>query len=136
MNRRFVRFALSASFGATALSGCSSLGPDEGAAGEVALAFSGALNDGDGSRACELMTEAARTELEDSSEESCDTAVLAEDIPSAERVLDIAAYGRTARVVLDGDVVFLSVADGGWRVAAAGCRPQPEAPYDCAVAAS
>lgn len=119
-----------------ALAGCSSLGPDEAAAADVALDFSGALTDGDGSRACELMTEATRTELEQSSKEPCDTAVLAEDIPSAEQVLDIAAYGRNARVVLDGDVVFLSVANGGWRVIAAGCRLQPQAPYDCVLTGS
>ncbi|MGI8723189.1 MAG: hypothetical protein ACR2JG_13285 [Geodermatophilaceae bacterium] len=82
------------------------------------------------------MTEATRTELEDGSEQPCDTAVLAEDIPSTGSVLDVAAYGRNARVVLDGDVVFLSVANGGWRVTAAGCRVQPQAPCDCAVTGS
>ena len=34
---------------------------------------------------------------------------------------------------LTADTVFLVRLPQGWTVAAAGCRPQPEGPYDCAV---
>ena len=32
-----------------------------------------------------------------------------------------------------GDTVFLLRFPDGWRVSAAGCTPQGEAPYDCEV---
>lgn len=122
--------------GAVALSGCSSLAPDGAAAGDAALAFHDAQGSGDGALACDFLSEATRAELEQSSEMPCDSAILEEDIPSAEQVVDVAAYGRNARVALDGDVVFLSVAGGEWKVIAAGCQPRVDEPYDCSLTGS
>ncbi len=130
---RALPLAMTAGLSVVALVGCSSLGPNEAAAGDVASAFSAALGDGNGAEACDLLNDATRTELEQSSEQACDQAILEEDLPTAEQVMDIKAYGRSARVILEGDVVFLSVADGGWRVTAAGCQPQANQPYDCSL---
>jgi len=118
------------------LSGCSSLGPDDEAAGEAAVAFHEAQRRGDGGSACDLLIETTRTDLEQSTDQPCETAILAESLPSAEQVVDVAAYGRNARVILDGDVVFLSVAEGRWQVSAAGCVFQANAPYDCSLSGS
>jgi len=118
------------------LAGCSSLGPDSAGAGEVALAFHAAHEGGDGGQACELLTEAARTELEQSSEQPCDEAILAEDLPTAGRVVEVAAYGGDARIVLDGDVVFVTVEGGQWKVTAAGCEFRSDRPYDCTLTGS
>ncbi len=128
----FLRTA-AATLAALALTACSSLGPDESAAGDAALAFYAAYGDEDGARACALMTESARTELEQSTDEPCDSAIVSEDLPSADQVEEVEAYGRNARVILDGDVVFLSVADGTWRISAAGCEYRSNAAYDCTI---
>jgi hypothetical protein len=40
-----------------------------------------------------------------------------------------------AQVVLSGDTVFLVHLPQGWKIAGAGCRRQPEGPYDCDVEA-
>jgi len=34
---------------------------------------------------------------------------------------------------MDGDVVFLAIFDGQWRITAAGCHSRGEQPYDCHV---
>lgn len=127
------RWTLAAALGAVTLSGCSSLGPDRTEAGEAAVAFHAAQRDADGERACALLTETTRTAVAESADEPCASAILDEDLPAADQVLDVAAYGRNARVTLDGDVVFLSVAGGTWKVTAAGCQPRPDAPYDCSL---
>ena len=53
-----------------------------------------------------------------------------------ERSVDV--YLTTAKVDLSGgDSVFLDQTGTGWRISAAGCRPQPgeEKPYDCEIEA-
>lgn len=120
---------------AAVLAGCSSLSPDGTAAGDAALAFSAALNDSDADRACDLLAQSTRTELESSTDASCDSAILDEDLPTADRTVEVAAYGRNARAILDGDVVFLTVEGGDWKVTAAGCEFQANAPYDCKLRA-
>ncbi len=119
---------------AAGLLACSSLSPDGAAAGDAGLAFHAALSSEDGGRACELLSEGTRTELEVSSDQPCDTGILDEDLPSADKVAEVAAYGRNARAILAGDVVFLTVEGGVWKVMAAGCELRPNAPYDCTLA--
>ncbi len=120
---------------ALALCGCSSLSPDGAAAGDAAVAFHDALSGGDSAAACDLLAEGARTELEHTAGSPCDSAIGDEGLPAAGQVVDVAAYGRNARVILDGDVVFLTVESGEWKVMAAGCTFQENAPYDCTLKA-
>jgi hypothetical protein len=42
-------------------------------------------------------------------------------------------YGRAAFVEFEQDAVFLAAAEGGWKVTAAGCTPNGDAPYTCEV---
>lgn len=116
-----------------ALSGCSSLGPDRTAAGESAVAFYESLDTGDEAAACDLLAEGTRDELERSADSSCDSAIGDEDLPAAGAVVEAVAYGRNARVILDGDVVFLTVEDGLWKVMAADCELRANAPYECTL---
>ncbi|MDQ4036819.1 MAG: hypothetical protein M3313_00330 [Actinomycetota bacterium] len=115
------------------LAGCSSLSPDGSVAGDVALAFSVALEDSDAEQACQLLAESTRTELESSADAPCDSAIMDEDLPTADAVVEVAAYGRNARAILDGDVVFLTIEAGEWKVLAAGCEFQSNEPYDCSL---
>jgi len=78
----------------------------------------------------------ARTELEQKTDAPCDSAIADEDLPTAGQVVGTAADGRNARVVLDGDVVFLTVEGQRWKVRAAGCELQSNAPYDCSLKGS
>lgn len=136
MTRGGVRRSLAAPLVAIGLAGCSSLGPNSAGAGEAALAFHTAHEEGDGGQACELLTDAVRTELEQSAEQPCDEAILMEDLPTAGRVMEVAAYGGDARVILDGDVVFVTVEGGQWKVSAAGCEFRSNLPYDCTLTGS
>jgi hypothetical protein len=45
----------------------------------------------------------------------------------------VQVWGDAAQVRIGGDVVFLRLVDGHWRVSAAGCTPQASGPYDCKV---
>lgn len=118
------------------LTSCASLGPDPLAAADIAVAFHAATTDDDGQAACRLLAPNTESELEDTTDESCDVAVLDQDLPDAEVVNKSQAFGRSAQVQMDGDVVFLAMFDGQWRVTAAGCTPDGEAPYDCVVKGS
>ena len=42
-------------------------------------------------------------------------------------------WGGTAQVRTSADTLFLTRTGQGWRIAAAGCTPQGEAPYQCRV---
>jgi len=133
---RRILVSLAVPIGVLALAGCSSLSPDGAAAGDVALAFSAALRDAEAGQACELLAESTRTGLESRAETPCDSAILEEDLPLADAVVEVAAFGRNARVILDGDVVFLMVEAGDWKVLAAGCEFRSTQPYDCSLEAS
>lgn len=51
------------------------------------------------------------------------------------RIRAVRVWGDRAQAVLSGDTVFLSRFPQGWKVTAAGCRPQRQGPYDCDVEA-
>ena len=104
------------------------------AASNTASAMLRAVAEGDGSGACALLAPDTADAVAQAQETSCADGVLREDLPApgAERHADV--YGQWARVRLDGDTVFLAVFPGGWRVVAAGCRPDgSDRPYDCTV---
>lgn len=115
------------------LSSCATLGPDDTTAGEVAVRFHQALTDEDGAAACGMLAPETVRELEQTADTVCNRAVLDADLPAAQTVGDSQAFGRGAQVVMDGDVVFLSLFDGRWQITAAGCQPRDDRPYDCTL---
>ena len=110
---------------------CSTLGPSENAAGTVAVQFHQAVADGDGTLACSVLAPETVHELEQTAGSSCDEAVLDQDLPDAQTAQVSEAFGHGAQVLMDGDVVFLSLFDGQWKVTAAGCQSRGDRPYDC-----
>jgi hypothetical protein len=96
----------------------------------VAAAFAAAGNDP--SRACDLLAPATRAALETQQGRPCAAAL--DRVPPAGALRAAEVWGGTAQVRFDGGTLFLTRTSDGWRVAAAGCTPRGEAPYDCRVA--
>jgi hypothetical protein len=118
------------------LTGCTSVGDREDAAGSVAVRMVTAVAAGDGAAACATLAPETLAELEQSAGTACPDAILDEDLPEPGAVQQSRVYGQWAQVRLTGDTVFLAVFPGGWRVVAAGCTPRGERPYDCALQGS
>ena len=116
-----------------ATGGCGGLHPDGSAAAAVASRFHDLVRRGEGRAACGLLVESTVEELEQSSRQTCPAAVLGAGLPRALTVRGNDAYGRSARVLMDHDVLFLTVVGHVWRVRAAGCTPDGQKPYDCKV---
>jgi hypothetical protein len=112
---------------------CSTLGPDTAAADDVAVEFHRSILDGDGTAACALLAPATLEEVESTAGTSCPDAILDQDVPDADQVQESQAFGRGAQVVLNGDVLFLSIFGDHWLITAAGCTSRGERPYDCTV---
>jgi hypothetical protein len=89
-----------------------------------------------GAEACSLLAPAAVEELEDSSGQPCDEAILEEDLGAAGEPRGVQVFDTMAQVRFESDTVFLSRFDGKWLVVAAACVPQPGRPYDCGVQVS
>jgi hypothetical protein len=53
--------------------------------------------------------------------------------PSGGPVLQTSVWGDEAQVRLAGDTLFLTRTGAGWKVTAAGCRPNGDLPYECRV---
>ncbi|WP_228389360.1 hypothetical protein [Cumulibacter manganitolerans] len=86
--------------------------------------------------ACALLAPKTRQELESERNEPCDSAIAGVALPRGGAVVRSEVAGHSGQVVLRGDTVFLSLFDDGWKVTAAGCRPQDashDLPYDCSV---
>ena len=113
--------------------GCSSVGPALAMAGSAARSFHEALADNEPAVACDLLAPDTRKELEQSAESSCPQALADAGLPDAATVTMTDVYGLNARVVLDGDTVFLARFGTQWKVTAAGCKARPGLPYDCDV---
>jgi outer membrane murein-binding lipoprotein Lpp len=118
------------------LAGCSSTAQREDAAADVAMRLLTAVDAQDGPGACATLAPQTRAELEDSAGEPCAKAVLEEDLPGPGSLTGTDVYGQWAQIRLTDDTVFLAVFPGGWRVVAAGCTPQGDRPYDCALQGS
>jgi hypothetical protein len=114
------------------LAGCSALGPSTGDATATVTAFGQALDDSDGSAACELLNEAARDDVESSTDADCATGILTLDVGgSVDRPADV--YGRSALVQARTGSVFLTVVGSSWKIRAAGCTPIDDEPFDCRI---
>lgn len=98
--------------------------------------FEAALKRGDAGAACELLAPPTRKELEQSESEKCAKALPGQDIPATTSEADVDVFGDEAIARVAGDVLFLTNVGGTWMVSAAGCKPQPDQPYDCEVKGS
>jgi hypothetical protein len=102
----------------------------------VAEGFYAAVAKHDGARACALLSAEARKALADQESMPCARAVVHLDL-SGRRAQLVSVYSVDAAVELaGGDTVFLEYTPQGWRISAAGCRPQARGePADCEVQA-
>jgi hypothetical protein len=110
------------------LAGCASAqAPD---VEEVATTFED--QSADPQARCDLFIPTALAAFEESEGAPCAEAI--EDLPlEGGSVESIQIWGGDAQVKIGGDTLFLSETKDGWRVTAAACTPQGEAPYDCEV---
>jgi len=120
--------ALAAAVVALGAAGCNAAG--EPTVTATATTFAGALSRHDGAGACALLTDDARRSTE-SFDRDCASQLAT--LPDPGAVQQVEVWGDTAQVHLTGDTVFLLEFPDGWRVSAAGCTPQGDAPYDCEV---
>jgi hypothetical protein len=112
------------------LAGCS-LGPAEDGPSSAAKSFATAWAHKDGAALCSRLAPDTRAEVAQSAKKPCAQGILDEDLPDAGRVRSTQVWGRAAQVSLTGDTFFLSRFQDGWKVLAAGCKPQSDKPYDC-----
>jgi hypothetical protein len=85
---------------------------------------------GDPDTRCTLLARSALSALEEKADSVCAEAVRA--LPASDgEVLHSEVWGDEAQVRLSDDTLFLTHTGAGWRVVAAGCTPNGEAPYEC-----
>jgi hypothetical protein len=116
--------------GLAVVAGCSS--SEQPAVERAAADFGAAVTDGDLAGACELLSAATRQTLEFSESQPCPTALAGAGLPAG-AVLETSVWSGAAQARTSADTLFLTRAGQGWRIAAAGCTPQGEAPYQCRV---
>jgi hypothetical protein len=112
------------------LSGCASTQQPE--VQRVATSFEDSGAD-PGAR-CDLLTPKALAALEKSESQPCADAIGQLPLDGG-TVRSVQVWGGDAQVKLSGDTVFLTETSGGWKVSAAACTPNADAPYDCEVTA-
>ncbi|MFC9816997.1 hypothetical protein ACFVJM_33610 [Streptomyces virginiae] len=115
------------------LCGCGASASRLDGARQAATAFEETLARADYNAACELLAPQTRQQLEQDSEKPFGPALADERLPTADPVGTTQVYGRQALLQLDGDTLFLSQFDGGWKIVAAGCQPRPDEPYRCSL---
>jgi hypothetical protein len=115
------------------VAGCASASSRAGGAPEVARRFSAAVAARDGATACALLAASTRDELVQSSGKPCPESLTGEDVAPVGTVRRVEAWGEQAEVAGTSGTVFLSHLTGTWLVVAAGCKPRPGEPYECAV---
>jgi hypothetical protein len=122
------RLALAAATAAgCVLAGCGAAGREDAAAG-AAVGFASAVERGDGSAACDLLSpDAGKAAAEQTG--SCADGVVGLPTTSSPRLL-AEVWGDEALVRLEADTLFLHRFDHGWRVTAAGCTYSATS-YDC-----
>jgi hypothetical protein len=129
------RLVLLSCAGLLALAGCGRDG-DRASAASVAEGFYAAVAKHDGASACARLSAETRKALEEQASMPCARAVVRLDL-SGRRARLVSVYSVGAVVELArGDTVFLEDTNQGWRISAAGCRPQARGePADCEVQA-
>jgi hypothetical protein len=128
------RLALLFPIAVLALTGCGRAGDRIEVRG-TAEGFYAAVARHDGARACTLLSADTRKAFEQQESAPCARAVVHLDL-SGSRAHIVRVYSTDAAVeLIRGDTVFLQDTPQGWRVDAAGCRPQARGePADCEVA--
>jgi hypothetical protein len=122
--------------GAILIAGCRAITPQGESAAQAAAAFTLALGEHNGVRACYLLTPQALSTVEESEGRPCSSAIVSMNVPQQGRPLSAQAFGVNAVVTTDSDVLFLTASGGTWKVFAAGCTSQPhDRPYSCLVTA-
>jgi hypothetical protein len=99
----------------------------------TAAGFERALQGGDVHSACAALAPQTLREVEQTGDASCVKALPGEKLPAGGAVGAVRVYGSQAQVVLASDTLFMSHFADGWKIVAAGCRPQGDQPYQCAV---
>jgi hypothetical protein len=112
------------------LTACSN-GQDE-SAGSSAEEFLSSAAEGDGTRACDVLSPSTRSELVQSSGKPCEQAILEEHLTIG-TMHGIDVFDTMAVAHIGSETVFLSRFDSRWMVIAAACTAVPERPYDCAI---
>jgi hypothetical protein len=109
---------------------------DERVTSAVTERFLLAVDAHDGERACKQLSQGAIDALEHDEGKPCVEAVPELDV-SPSRVTRAQVFGTAAKVDLaDGHSAFLELTPLGWRLSAAGCRPEPhDHPYTCEIEA-
>lgn len=97
----------------------------------VAEQFHAAAAHGRANEACRLLTESARETLEEEESKPCPQALEEVKLPDPGPLTVQAFISSAIASSADGTTAFLEETPNGWRVAAAGCEPHPEEPYDC-----
>jgi hypothetical protein len=114
------------------LAGCVP-GGQRSAVVSVATRFVADVSRHDGSAACAILTDDAKSSASGATDTPCGQAVLNVK-ENGTTIRGVQVWGDTAQVKIGGDVLFLRRLKSGWRVNAAGCKPQPRAAYQCDVA--
>jgi hypothetical protein len=115
---------------AVALSGCGTASSERDARRSVQRFFA-AFSSRDGAAACDELSDETVSEVEKSEKKPCAQGILSEDVFPA-RVVGVHVYMHSAQAELGGgEAVFLDLTPQGWKVSAAGCKPQPGKPYQC-----
>jgi hypothetical protein len=133
---RASRYLASASCLLALLSAGCGRSDDERVATAVTARFLRAVDTHNGALACAQLSQGAIEALEHDEGKSCAKAAPDLDI-SPSRVTRTQVFGTGAKVDLaDGHSAFLELTPRGWRLSAAGCRPQPDdQPFLCEVEA-
>jgi hypothetical protein len=103
---------------------------------EAADAFYRAVAAQDGASVCDRLTRVTRSELEQSSGQPCDRAVLEENIPAVHARGRVEVFGTMAQATYDADTMFLTRFGDRWLVTAVGCSLGARGIYDCRVKGS
>lgn len=98
----------------------------------VATRFVAAVSRHDGTGACAILTDNAKSSASGATDTPCDQAVLNVK-ENGTQIRGVQVWGDSAQVKIGGDVLFLRRMQSGWLVNAAGCKPQPRAAYQCDV---
>lgn len=113
------------------LAGCAPAQDEEVRA--VAARFYSAYAGDDPAVACDQLAPRTKSELEQSAGQPCAEALPQEDVPAVDHPVRVRVFGTQAEVTWSGETTFLARFQGGWKVTAAGCTPQPHQPYDCVL---
>src|SRR3954454_20108205 len=100
---------------------------DDPAAGETVSAFRAALEQGDGKRACSLLTPDVQSSLEDERKKPCEQAIVEvkKDVEPQAAVAEVDVAENSAFVTTERhDAVFLGRNGQGWLIDASGCTRQ------------